>query len=112
MAKKFLKTEPQNSRSRRTGDNKHVRLKDQAQAKLFKTLFGVGILALLKTSVHSQTITHLPGAGFTFSGSILALQARDYHSDFYYLTAGSPAIRNQPFLPGDGTSLSTAVVNN
>ena len=46
------------------------------------------------------------------SGNVLALQARDYHSDFFYLTDNSAAIRNQPFLTGDGTNLSRSFVNN
>lgn len=41
-------------------------------------------------------------------GTVLALQVRDYHSDFYFLTSTSTSIRSQPYLSGDGTSLSMA----
>jgi hypothetical protein len=57
----------------------------------------------------TQTVTF--DSKITLSGlsdTVLALQSRDYHSDFYYLTAGSTLIRNHPYLPGDGTSLSTS----
>jgi hypothetical protein len=45
-------------------------------------------------------------------GEVLALQSRDYHGDFYYLTNASSQIRNHPYLSGGPTSLSNNFVDN
>lgn len=41
-----------------------------------------------------------------------ALYTRDYYADFFFTTAGSTVIKNQPYLSGNGDNFSRSFVNN